>query len=426
MNAPTNETPIPDEPDLTATADSPAPSATTGSAHADAAQASPSAATSEAASEQTRPSSPNAVTDPPANADAAVPAASEPGKDDDDKDNKKEDESAPWNASLKKIVAGILTEFGDNLADEVIGQVAKHLDLQHQARAAASVAPTAVADAAARAPEPAVQGNVATVAATPGQAMQMSGGAAIADGLGTLLGSTLNLAGTAGKAVGNAAQSIAQFIKPKEQTSPPAEVVGEAPASASGKLFDLSEYRIAQTEKASKNFSREADAFWSASPKIAAVRAEVERLARERGLPLQDVVEKMKPGGDFAQLRETFNAAVSENPDAKTRKKAMDKALENYVKQYGRAQTELLSAEQDDNPHYDRYKERLHHANSDILDKASSIPAFANDKGILEPSHFERLKEAIARISKEITEFVRDVISKIRGKPSSDHEGMEP
>lgn len=373
--------------------------------------------------------------------DVTAEASGEAKKDDPAKDapQDKPEAEKPQQAlpsledQLKAVAASILAERGADpshpqarLTEEELARVAQHLNLQGGVRPDPNAATLLQPIGAAAAPGAAAP-NTATVGVTAGQSVQMKGGAAIAEGAAALVGGALNLAGTAGKMVGQAAHHVADMMKPnsagKQMEAAQADVVASGLPAV---LPRLSEYRIAQVEKAADNFGQEADAFWNSSTKLTALRSEMERVARERGLSVQDVAEKMKPGGDFAELREKFNAAVAENPDSGTRKKAMDKALDSYVRQYGRAQEELLNPEQNGNPHYDRYKDRLHRAHENIEQKSSGVPAFANDKGELEPSHFEKLKEAVAKIMEKLKEVAKEFVAMFRGKSAGDDHAPAP
>jgi len=370
--------------------------------------------------------------------EGAVEASGDAKKDDPAKD--KPEAEKPQEAALpsledqlKAIAASVLAERGADpshpqarLTQEELDRVAQHLNLQGGVRPDPNAATLLQPIGAAAAPGGGAP-NTATVGVTAGQSVQMKGGAAIAEGAAALVGGALNLAGTAGKVVGQAAHHVADLMKPKEAGRQAEAAQAEAVASGLPAVLPrLSEYRIAQVEKAADNFGQEADAFWNSSTKLTALRSEMERVARERGLSVQDVAEKMKPGGDFAELREKFNAAVAENPDSGTRKKAMDKALDSYVRQYGRAQEELLNPEQNGNPHYDRYKDRLHRAHENIEQKSSGVPAFANDKGELEPSHFEKLKEAVAKIMEKLKEVAKEFVAMFRGKSAGDDHAPAP
>lgn len=329
---------------------------------------------------------------------------------------------------IKAVAASILAERGPDalhsqalLNEGELARVAQHLNLQGGARPDLAAASLLQPIGATPAPN-----NASTVGLTAGQSVQVKGGAAVAEGIGALVGGALNLAGTAGKVVGQAAHHVADLMKGQDANRQAEAVEAEATSGLPAVLPRLSEYRIAQVEKAASTYGQEADAFWNSSTKLTALRSEMERVARERGLSVQDVAEKMKPGGDFADLRKDFNAAVSENPDAGARKKAMDKALDSYVRQYGRAQEELLNPEQHGNPHYDRYKDRLKRAHEDIEQNASGIPAFANSRGELESSHFEKLKEAVEKILEKLKEVAKEFLALFRSKTADDDHAPAP
>jgi hypothetical protein len=323
---------------------------------------------------------------------------------------------------LRAVASLILAQRGADasqpqtrLTDEELARVSQHLNLQGGLR------PDVMGSGQGVAPP-----NSSVLGMTAGQSVQVKGGAALAEGVGALVGGTFNLVGAAGKAAGQAAHSVADWTRSK--LAGDTDKAAQAEAAASGLpavLPRLSEYRITQVEKAAASFGTEADAFWNSSNKMTALRAEMERVARERGLSVQDVAQKMKPGGDFAELRQKFNEAVTDNPEAGGRRKAMDKALDSYVRQFGRAQEELLNPEQHGNPHYDRYKQRLNRAHTDIENNAAGVPAFENDKGTLDPSHFEKLREAVARIMEKVKEVAQEFIAMFSGK-SSDHHAPGP
>jgi hypothetical protein len=269
---------------------------------------------------------------------------------------------------------------------------------------------------------PGVQGvsqmapGAAAVPLTSGQRAQVHGTGALAEGAAAALGGAMSLVGAIGRGVGHVATELASMASGKE-----ADKVEGAAAELPSVLPRLSDYRVAQVERAAQAFASEQEKFWSATPKLSAVRGEMEKAARERGVPMEHVVEQMKPGGDLSDLRTKFNEAVAEHPEFGARKKAMDKALESYIRQYGRAQEEVLNPEQEGNPRYDALKTRLQRAHEGMEKKASELPGFANDKGDVEPSHFEKLKEAVAKIMEKIKEVMQDFIAVLRGKQGSDH-----
>lgn len=95
-------------------------------------------------------------------------------------------------------------------------------------------------------------------------------------------------------------------------------------------------------------------------------------------MPVQDVVQQMKPGGALAPLGEQFAAAVAEAPGSGQYKKAMDKALDSYTRQYGRAQEEILNPDLNDNLHYDGLEERLRGTHENMEQAAAGLPGFTD------------------------------------------------
>lgn len=267
---------------------------------------------------------------------------------------------------------------------------------------------------------------VATVPMTSGQRSQVSGGSALVEGLGMAAGGAMAVVGAAARVVGRAGHGIASLannaLDGAPKTSAQAESV-QAPAGngLSPVLPRLSEYRIIQAEKAADLFAHEQEKFWQVSPKLVALHGEIDRIARERGVPKQDLMEEMKPGGDLAALRTQFNEAVAENPEALTHKRSMDKALDSYVRQYGRAQEEMLNPEQAGNPHYEGLKSRLNANHKKMEDSAAEMPAFAKADGELDKAHFEKLREAVAAIMTKIREVIQEFTKLLTGKREVEH-----
>jgi hypothetical protein len=340
-------------------------------------------------------------------------------------------------AQLRAIAAEILASRDPadqtrHLSSQEIARVAQHLNLEGEGKASASAvtkgAPAQVAAVGA------ADATVQAQGVTPG--VQIKGGASVAEGLGALVGGAVGLVGAAGKAVGNVAHAVAGQIRggdaqpnTQENVKPQASLMPMAEAASNSLptvLPRLSEYRVNQVEKSSAAYVQETEKLWNSSTKMTALRSEIERIARERGLSLQDVTEQMKPGGDLEEVRERFNAEVSSNPDVATHKKAMDKALDSFVRQYGRAQEELLNPEQQGNPHYERYKQRLEDSHKRLEDKASGVPAFQDANGQLEPSHFEKLKEAVTKIMEKLKEVAQEFIAMFRGKSGANTHDSAP
>jgi hypothetical protein len=257
----------------------------------------------------------------------------------------------------------------------------------------------------------------ALTAMSAGQRAQVSGVNALAEGVALAAGGTMALVGAAARGIGRVAHGLASIGDEKSGDAEFKQPVNAASSVALPAVLPrLSQYRIEQTEKAADQFASAEEAFWQASPKLTALRDEIDRLARERGVPKQDLIEEMKPGGDLADLRKQFNEAVADNSGAMAHKRSMDKAMESYVRQYGRAQEELLNPEQEGNPHYDSLKGRLNLTHKQMEDKTSGVPAFENANGELEKSHFEKLREAVAAIMERIAEVFREFKAILTGK----------
>lgn len=326
-------------------------------------------------------------------------------------------------AALRGVVGKVLAErdssAGPSIDQEVVAKVAEHLKLSGAVGdpgAVHGIATGAVAQGA----------GVAAVPMTSGQRAQVSGANALAEGLGMAAGGTMALVGAAARTVGRVGHGIASLatnaLDGASKASAPVEpVLASAGGALSPVLPRLSEYRIIQAEKAADTFSQEQEKFWMASPKLSALRDEIDRIARERGVPKQDLMEEMKPGGDLAELRSRFNEAVAENPEALTHKRSMDKALDSYVRQYGRAQEEMLNPEQTGNPHYEGLKARLNANHTKMEESAADVPAFAKADGELEKAHLEKLRAAVAAIMTKIREVVEEFTKLLSGKREVDH-----
>lgn len=194
---------------------------------------------------------------------------------------------------------------------------------------------------------------------------------------------------------------------PQQQAGAAAQVV--AGAGLPAVLPRLSEYRLSQVEKAATTFAREQEAFWQASPALGAVRGQMQDAARQQGAPVEDVAQQMKPGGALAALGQQFAAAVAETPAASVHKRGMDKALDSYTRQYGRAQEEILNPDMNNNPHYDGLKGRLRDTHEQMARNVAPLPGFTTSQGVQEPSHFEKMQGAVGQIMERIQTVSRDL-----------------
>ena len=245
--------------------------------------------------------------------------------------------------------------------------------------------------------QPGPQGQVVQQPAAPAGAFE-----AIASGVNSMVNNTVGAAaGAVRGVVGGVASALAR--KPS--------ATGELAAGGVMVLPRLSEYRVDQVERAASAYEEAHEQFWAAD-KMPFVRKEIEERARQTGISVEDVVSKMKPGGEFSDLAEKFNSALAESPAAQDSRKAMNKALDGFVKQYGRAQEELLNPETENNPHYRGLKDRLGQSLGKMSENAAGLPRADGE----EQSHLEKLKDAMAKIAEKLKEIVRDFVNTIRGR----------
>jgi len=192
-------------------------------------------------------------------------------------------------------------------------------------------------------------------------------------------------------------------------------------ASVVAVLPRLSEYRVNELENRFRDYSVAQDKFWEVGP-MPSVRKEIEERARASGLSVEDVMEKMKPNGEYADLHQRFIEAVATSPDAQDRRKAMNKAIEGFARQYDRAQEELISPEQDGNEHHEGLRKRVNSARENMFKKAGHIPRFDGEK----LSHLERLKDIVQKIMEKVREAAAGISNILRGKDASTEASNEP
>jgi predicted transcriptional regulator len=260
------------------------------------------------------------------------------------------------------------------------------------------------------------QGGVTPIAGPiHGQQQMRTGTQALADGGMSLLGGAAVLTGAALSAVGKVASSLAGALR--EHDGNEAQKAQEAHAAGVTVLPRISEYRVDQAEKAASAYENAMQKLWE-SGNLPNVRREIEERARQTGLSVEDVMDKMKPNGEMSDLYEKFCAAVAESPDAQTSKKAMDKALDGWMRQYGRGQEELLNPETEGNPHFESLRDRLDNSHRRMLKNTANVPLFEDE----DKSHAEKLHETIQRIMEKIKEIAKDFVNMIRGKKGADME----
>lgn len=244
---------------------------------------------------------------------------------------------------------------------------------------------------------------------TQGQQQVKTGAQALAEGGMSLLGGAATLTGAVLKAGGKVASSLAGALRERDGS--------EAPAAGVAVLPRISEYRVDQAEKAANAYEDAMQKLWE-SGNLPNVRKEIEERARQTGLSVEDVMDKMKPNGEMSDLHEKFRAAVAESPDAQTNKKAMDKALDGWVRQYGRGQEELLNPETEGNPHFEALRDRLDNSRRRMQMNTANVPLFEGE----DKSHAEKLRETIQRIMEKLKEIAKGFVNMVRGKKGADAE----
>ena len=230
-------------------------------------------------------------------------------------------------------------------------------------------------------------------------------GGALIGGIASLAGGSVRLAGAAAGALGRGVAALGQGLMGRR--AQPFEVVSVLPT--------ISEYRVKKVEEAARNYDKAVDSFWKVPP-MAAMRKEIEERARQTGLSVPDAMEKMKPGGEWADLHDKFVQGVAASPDAIQSKVAMDKALSSWVRQYDHGTEELLGADVEGNPSHKKAKERIEASLAAMEGKTAQTPVFGGES----ESHAERLKAAVAAIMERIKEFFHAVGQRFSGA-EADH-----
>lgn len=273
----------------------------------------------------------------------------------------------------------------------------------------------------------AAPGASAEASSRAGAEAAQSGLRSLADGGLGLVGGLASLAGSMGRGVGGAARGLASDIEAKRQARADGGLPQSAPRIAPGMsvLPRISEYRVEQAEKMANAYESSMEKFW-ASGKLPDVRRAIEEHARETGASVPDVMAKMVPGGELEDLRTRFIDAVGESPDAQASKKGMDRALDSWIRQYGRGSEELLNPETGQNSDYDKMRERFEGTRGKMEDLVTQSPVFAGES----KSHAMKFREAVERIAQKIRETLERVADFLRGRNSAAEQqrdsGYEP
>jgi len=173
----------------------------------------------------------------------------------------------------------------------------------------------------------------------------------------------------------------------------------------------ISEFRIGYAEKTANAYEDAVQKLW-ASGNLPNVRKEIEERTRQTGLSVEDVMDKMKPNDEMSDLYEKFRSAVAESPEAKIHKKAMDKALDSRVRQYGRGQEELLNPETEGTPHFDALRDRLDNSHERMQKNTANTPLFEGE----DKSHTQKRHES----TQWIMEKLKDLVNMERGNKGAD------
>lgn len=250
---------------------------------------------------------------------------------------------------------------------------------------------------------------------------QQNGTQALLQGGAELVGGVASLTGAAMQGIGKGANALASAwsggTKHEDASVPSEATVADEMMGRVQVLPRLSEYRVDQVEKAASNYEKAHTAFWNAGY-MPQIREQIEARAEHTGLSVPEVIEKMKPDGEFTDLHAAFVGAVGQSPDVQSYKKAMDKALGGFTRQYGRAQEELLNPETEGNPHYEKLKHRLESSSASIHRNAGNTPAFEGET----QSHLERLQEAMQRIFERLKEMVKGIVNLVRTKAGNSQD----
>lgn len=244
-----------------------------------------------------------------------------------------------------------------------------------------------------------------------------NGGRSVGNGAVSLVDGVMSLAGATLAAGGKAAKTMASFITNDDQVNEP-----EYPESFTNyidKMPRLSEYRVAQAEKNANEYQEALEKFWQ-SGGMSNIREQVNELSRKTGVSVQDVTQKMKPGGDYEELHRAFVDEVLKSPDAQKQKKAMDVALERWVRQYGRGQEELQNPETKESPLIDSMRQRLERTKETMMSNVGQTP------GTGDHSPLEVFRDALRKIVQNIKEMAGNVMGAKRTSEVHSDESPSP
>lgn len=268
-------------------------------------------------------------------------------------------------------------------------------------------------------PSAAPPAGAAAVAAGPGSVKTKAGQEA-AQITESLLGAGASLLGGVLKGSVGAVRKGIEAMRPDREVDAASSPAPAAPGKARPMVLPrLSEYRVTQIEDQANRYTAAQDAFWAAGT-MPVVRKAIEEKARETGMSVEDVMSKMKPGGEMHELHERFVDACNKSPDAADHRKVMAKAIDGFVRQYGQAQEEMLAPDQQGTESFDDYKERVEGAKDQLFKKAGHVPMFDGE----DKSHLEKLQEAVAKVIEKVREMVNSFTNMLRGKGRVEQEAV--
>lgn len=235
-----------------------------------------------------------------------------------------------------------------------------------------------------------------------------------------MLGAGASLLGGVLKGSVGAVRKGIEAMRPDREADAAPGPVSDAPGKARPMVLPrLSEYRVSQIEDQANRYTAAQEAFWAAG-KMPVVRKAIEEKSRETGMSVEDVMAKMKPGGEMHELHERFVEAYNQSPDASDHRKVMNKAIDGFVRQYGQAQEEMLAPEQQGNEYFDDYKDRVEGAKDRIFKKAGHVPLLDGE----DKTHLQKLQEAVAKIIEKVREMVNGFTNMLRGKGRAEKEAV--
>lgn len=181
------------------------------------------------------------------------------------------------------------------------------------------------------------------------------------------------------------------------------------------------DYRFNQAQDAVAVYEQEMQAMWQAD-RMAKVREMIDERAQELGVSVNEVVEKMRPGGELEDLHEEFMKNLDASPDARAHLAKMDEALDRYLKHNEHARQHIAKERHAPDPDaetLDKKDQDLDALQGRMEANTQQIPRSGNDQ----QSHLERLREAIRAMFERLKNFVTGLLRRDREHQSSPEPG---